>query len=155
MSDEKSRRRSEDQEKSGRGSEDQEKGGNACLKIILTLVNLVVLACECALLGALIFFAAKEREILVEQVGQDTYDISFGGVIALSSIVILISLLGALGGIKENSFLLKLVSSPSGDPVRSAPETVSRFVSATDRKASTTMGLISKRSSPETDPGGS
>ncbi|XP_028969089.1 dentin sialophosphoprotein-like [Galendromus occidentalis] len=88
----------------------KKRSGITCLKLVLTVVNAVVLLCEIVLVGSVIYLTASEKTTLVDSFGQNTYEISFGAVIGVGVMVILITLLGAVGAINENAFLLKIYS---------------------------------------------
>lgn len=98
------------------GERDKKGSSNLCLKFILTIVNAIVLLCEAALVGAVFYITTTEKHTLIELFGEENYELAAGVLIGVGVIVILITVLGAIGTILGNKALLKLVSQLSDQP---------------------------------------
>lgn len=79
-------------------------------KFVLIVTNVLVLLLEVALAAIFFYLTATDKSLLVNGLGQNVYDLSFGVVCAASVFVILFTVFGLIGTIRENRFFLTIVS---------------------------------------------
>lgn len=80
------------------------------IKIILVLINILVLILEIALAGIALYLTSLDKTLLVSGLGQSVYDVSFGVICAGALCVIMFTIFGIIGTIRENRCFLTVVS---------------------------------------------